>query len=901
MIKIRTLNSMVSTLTTISFLLLVSVAYADFEFEWISDETYQGQETVTPVEPLKINILGKEVEVFDDSFALKLHDLYNVYLYNYSWTNEYSYALLNAFEQIPLPYWDKLERSIWYLSDIELDNDILILNDGDTTSVLISLDAFTNANSLLAEIDGVRGKLFSKRLHNAVLRYITDHGSNRQRIDYILENRYNVSLHPPDYSELTQHTTGESSERFTSFKNEEILTIITMLEEFPSGMRTTPDLKYLIRRADGVPHPMFPQAAAIAWTDAGYIEFMESAFTGDLHYLQRLILHEKAHFLWAHQFDDQLKEDWAKLGEWYQDKNGKWFTLNETEFVSAYAHGVNPNEDMAEAISYYMVNPDKLRSVSPKKYEFIQNRIMHGDRYISKIREDLTFKVYNLYPDYVYPGKIIRVKIQVQGLPEEDKSVTIELELHHETQADLSAGGYVRIYSPNFIHSAFSGQSIDHYFAPVDTNGNRISRSSILKTQFRMSKHLPSGYWLSKEIHVWDSNGTPRFTSDKKFGWKMYVDNPLQDIKPPEYVSNSLKLSSKEINSPEGSYIAVTATFVASDNIGLDLITVVMNDQDSETYSRHVGISLRHESNQKNPRARYNKETGLCRVEIDFPHYMPSGVHYVSWISISDIADNVHRVRFSKNEQDEPLVFIDINTKTPDTKSPDLDINRISVVANPTNPDNPNGETVVDIEFYVRDDISGYTLGTVMIRDPLGQEHNTRHDPQNDYPNDYAAMYLKFDVKKFRKFHNQIILPVGSPPGIWGIAEIGIRDRAGNFNTYDFTETIRFEVIENAPAAPTIVRNALLPNYPNPFNPETWIPYQLAKESNVSISIYSVDGKMVRNLNLGYQLAGIYQSRGKAAYWDGKNGIGEQVVSGIYFYTLTAKDFSATRKMLILK
>ena len=66
-------------------------------------------------------------------------------------------------------------------------------------------------------------------------------------------------------------------------------------------------------------------------------------------------------------------------------------------------------------------DPDKLRSRSPAKYEFIQNRVMHGTRYISKIREDLTFEVYNLYPDYVYPGKIIRVDIQVEGEPEEDK------------------------------------------------------------------------------------------------------------------------------------------------------------------------------------------------------------------------------------------------------------------------------------------------------------------------------------------------------------------------------------------------------------------------------------------------------------------------------------------------
>ena len=137
MIKVRMLNSIASILTTISFLCIISVVYADFEFEWISNETHQGQETATPVEPLQVNILGKEVEVFDGSFALKLHDLYNVYLDNHTWTHEYSYALLNAFEQIPIPYWDTLERSMWYIIDVELDNDILILNNGDTTSVLL--------------------------------------------------------------------------------------------------------------------------------------------------------------------------------------------------------------------------------------------------------------------------------------------------------------------------------------------------------------------------------------------------------------------------------------------------------------------------------------------------------------------------------------------------------------------------------------------------------------------------------------------------------------------------------------------------------------------------------------------------------------------------------------------
>ena len=94
---------------------------------------------------------------------------------------------------------------------------------------------------------------------------------------------------------------------------------------------------------------------------------------------------------------------------------------------------------------------------------------------------------------------------------------------------------------------------------------------------------------------------------------------------------------------------------------------------------------------------------------------------------------------------------------------------------------------------------------------------------------------------------------------------------------------------------------ALLPNYPNPFNPETWIPYQLSEPADVTVSIYSVDGKLVRTLALGHQAAGIYQSKSRAAYWEGRNAFGEPVASGLYFYTFTAGDFTATRKMLIRK
>ena len=97
------------------------------------------------------------------------------------------------------------------------------------------------------------------------------------------------------------------------------------------------------------------------------------------------------------------------------------------------------------------------------------------------------------------------------------------------------------------------------------------------------------------------------------------------------------------------------------------------------------------------------------------------------------------------------------------------------------------------------------------------------------------------------------------------------------------------------------VQSRLLQNYPNPFNPETWIPYQLSEDSPVSVSIYDTTGQLIRTLLVGYQSAGFYNSRDRAAYWDGRNAFGEPVASGIYFYQLTTPSFQQTRRLVILK
>ena len=108
--------------------------------------------------------------------------------------------------------------------------------------------------------------------------------------------------------------------------------------------------------------------------------------------------------------------------------------------------------------------------------------------------------------------------------------------------------------------------------------------------------------------------------------------------------------------------------------------------------------------------------------------------------------------------------------------------------------------------------------------------------------------------------------------------------------------------LENLIAYEIPAETVLLRNYPNPFNPETWIPYHLSEDADVKLTIYDVNGKLVRDIDVGHQTAAKYDTRSKAIYWDGRNRFGEQVASGIYFYHLSAgDDFSATRKMVILK
>ena len=769
-----------------SVLLYVQVVHAaTFTYRWEMDETREGVERANMNKPVRVLLMDTVVETAPHSAALQLKQKYSVHL-STEWSAVEAFQLLRIFETIPQPVnnpyglGDNVAPSFWTLSQQHIHNDVEIRVVEGHTHVTLAAEALDNSQPLLATIDGIVGHYYSKRLHHAVVHFVTSGGADRQALEHIFEKRFGITLNIPSYEDLTKSTTKEGASRFMPFKNEELMAIAAMLEEHPQGMHITPGLKYLVRRLDGTPNPWNPQAPAIAYTTEGYIEFMEQAFatTGPAH-LSRLIVHEKAHFLWHHLFDDRLKQDWIALGGWYEnaDDTDGWSTTKHTEFVSAYSHRKNPNEDMAESIAYYIVNPDKLRSRSPAKYTFIQDRVMHGTRYLSRIREDLTFQVYNLYPDVVYPGKIVRVEIEVRGTPQEDKTVTIEIETHGESERAGGRGTSVRVFSTK-------NTFFDIWLSPVARGG------LVLRGQHTLSKHAAHGYWSPDQITLTDAHGNERHEAQTDFGWKLYLDNPLSDDDPPVYVRNSMRLALSENREEQRPFQVLTARWHVFEEVGMTErgVWYAVNDDNPDTYAYWS------DPGDVDP------ETGEAVSTLKIPDYFSSGVYSLNYIVMRDVALNTRGVYFTQPPHgirkedvvvDEAPATVDVKTRRPDLTPPVLDVNAVTIRATPTNPKAPNGETRVYITFRIKDDISGYEETEMMLRDPNGGEHFYRH-----YDKDVGKTYFTRDPAVFVTYNHLITLPVGSIPGTWGLAEMVVEDKAHNRFKADFTEIVRFVVAD---------------------------------------------------------------------------------------------------------
>ena len=222
-----------------------------------------------------------------------------------------------------------------------------------------------------------------------------------------------------------------------------------------------------------------------------------------------------------------------------------------------------------------------------------------------------------------------------------------------------------------------------------------------------------------------------------------------------------------------------------------------------------------------------------------------------------------------------------------------------------------NTQTVIPEGAVVRDGV--VHLQSVVVNEPVPEDVDGDGDVDND---DLSAIAMKFgstaaddlerydvdgdgdiDTDDFAQVQSQFgnAAPAASHTPQEQLRRIVERDNPGA------VVRVVMQFPEKRLAEPTPKETVLLANYPNPFNPETWIPYRLAKAADVTLTIYATSGEVVRSLALGHQPAGNYVNRAQAAYWDGKDVFGEPVASGLYFYSLTTDDFSATRKMLVAK
>ncbi|MFN5479275.1 MAG: T9SS type A sorting domain-containing protein [Chitinophagaceae bacterium] len=802
---------------------------SNFSYQWQDDSSYVGHAQQAYInDKVEINVLGVAEKVPDDFNAINLLNEYGFLLSDAvtPWTSEDAYRLYQMVKKLNFPKFGERDsvrvKSKWVITNSNINRDLDFTIQNGVFLVTISRSAFTYATPQVVTVDGVKGKFFSKRLFTAVVYFYTDKGTNKNLIDEIARTRYGFSFMVP--SPELKTLMSETETNFQEFTSDEKLVILSMIEEFPDAMQRQDQLKYMVRRINGQPHPLYPQAPAIAWVTNQNIEWMEGAFIDqNIDYMQRLVLHEKAHFLWAHTFDTTTKNDWATLGGWFKDPASLsgWSTSNTTEFVSAYAHLKNPDEDMAESIAFFITNPDAFRSRSIKKFEFVRDRIMKGTRYISIIRPDLTFQVYNLFPDYNYPGKIKRTKIDVYGKADEDKRIVLEIELTIMNKA-FDGGDWA---SGRFQSSI--GTIKDISLSPVN------AEKSILRGEMTLSKYAKSGYWIVPQLVIGDRNGNMRLENNTTYGLKCFVNNPMEDVVAPLYKQNTLKLDSVQAKiidftgslavdrcgSCADTLTPINAIKVNFDMIeknqinpdGRALVRMFLPTFDSTNQYNIQPYSFEVQINGKGIKNDFPDSMKTVEFYFPIPDYYPSGYYAVSSLTMSDLALNYRSVLFDKDTANKeffiPPSYINqralrdsiyFKTKYPDMKPPVLDLNDIQIKATPTNPEAPNGETLFEMWAWIKDESdfpgfgSGFAHGSYTLRDPQGLERF--YSMQPDLPNLLYTIKPDSSIYGFKRYYFKTLLPQGSPPGLWGVSSITLEDHAKNKKYYSFTEIVRFDV-----------------------------------------------------------------------------------------------------------
>lgn len=303
------------------------------------------------------------------------------------WTKTEADELFQTFESLcqqPEKPNHNMNPSVWKISKEDLQEDVHIESVKDLKHVTMSRDVFFAEDSEVKESQ--EESRSNDRLIRIVAQFLTDNwtdlpavrrllkdGTDRYVIELVLKEMHGLSIVRPSTPEsirMEQELRKYGVPfRVSQVTNEELMMLLSMYEKFPKGLHNIGGgLKYLLINQQ-------PSVRGSAWIGKFCVEYTKPVFhLNNRHQFQRIILHEKAHFLWEYTLNWDLRAEWAKIGGWKKDPNNRfgWSnTRSQKEFVTAYARSKNPNEDWSESVAYYLLRPEKLRSCSLDKYEFI--------------------------------------------------------------------------------------------------------------------------------------------------------------------------------------------------------------------------------------------------------------------------------------------------------------------------------------------------------------------------------------------------------------------------------------------------------------------------------------------------------------------------------------------------
>jgi hypothetical protein len=338
------------------------------------------------------------------------------------------------------------------------------------------------------------------------------------------------------------------------------------------------------------------------------------------------------------------------------------------------------------------------------------------------------------------------------------------------------------------------------WFSPVNKECTIFRGTQVL------SKHIRSGYWQMPNVRIIDTVGLERYESSLLYGFKCYINNPLEDLIAPQVRPKSSSISLRSGTESGHPVQIATVKFYVTENTGLNHYYASLVPPNSYRMDKYgEGVTLGN---------------GERSIDFIIREYAPTGRYALRQIMLKDFGLNLNYTYFKSSERnsdgttvnlDEDAPTIDIVTPSPDTSSPELDVNRISIKAVPTNLVSPDGETLVTVEYYVRDNVSGYGSPSYLrLRDPQGLEHSYYLYHRNFYTN-----YFDGDPRAWEKYVFQVILPRGSVPGIWGLSQMTLFDKAGQGKGYDFTETVRFDPNSTAAADLKITQDPVGKSYKN--------------------------------------------------------------------------------------